>query len=510
MTSAQAYDYSTYDYGDYNTNPGYPSSAYPSQSAAYSGYDTSTSPYGPTSTSAAAYPAYDGYSTASYPSGSANYSTDPYAGYSSSSAYAPYSSSSSAPVSQPPTQSYSYGSSYGATPYERRTPPLPPSSHHTVYDYSPTTAGGNYVTPSSYKPSLSSTSLYSSHPHPASTSHYPQPTHHSIIPQHQPSHHLQQSSVPAHHIPPTHHQGLHSSHSSSSLYGAPPNGVQTLPQLQPPMTGIYNSNPHLMAIAARRPREYYQSPQQPTIQSQPLPVQQQQQPHPVQLRLPPRGGYQRELDVLHYVVGLPKEIQNETLAGVFAVCGAIAPVDVRSTKPKIWVYKDRQTREGKGEATITFINADSAQAAITYFDDKELFGRRIRVTLCARRLYNMQKQNTPFNKTTTNNNTTTIITTTNDQTTATPISTLPVAASTQMQVPTIIPQQQQLLRLHQTPEQQRGLLPTPPITLGGTPLVPAATLPPQQQRDGPRKELPRIGMNRGTHPHQSGVRPKPY
>ncbi|CAF1371520.1 unnamed protein product, partial [Didymodactylos carnosus] len=453
--------------------------------------------------------------------------------------YAPYSSSSSAPASQPPPQSYSYGSSYGVTPYDRRTPPLPPSSHHTVYDYSSSTGGGNYATASSYKPSLPSTSRYSSQQHPASASHYPPPANHSVIPyQHQSSHHIQTSSVPSHHIPSTHHQGLHSSHSSSSLYGAPPNGVQPLAQHQAPMAGVYNSNPQLMAIAARRPREYFQ---QPTIQPQSLPMQ--QQPQSVQLRLPPRGGYQHELDepgdeneLLRHVIfisGLPKEIQNETLAEVFAACGAIAPVDVRSTKPKIWVYKDRQTREGKGEATITFVNADSAQAAIAFFDgmchvpdnfkasilhkrlfiDKELFGRCIRVTLCSRRLYNMQKQNTPFNKiTTTTNNNTTVVAATNGQTAATPISTVPLSGSSAIQ-PTAIThsqQQQQLLRLHQTPEQQRGLLPTPPITLGGAPLIPAATLPPQQQRDVPRKELPRIGMNRGTYPHQSSVRPKPY
>ncbi|CAF1557231.1 unnamed protein product, partial [Adineta ricciae] len=111
-----------------------------------------------------------------------------------------------------------------------------------------------------------------------------------------------------------------------------------------------------------------------------------------------------------YITGLPKEIQNETLAGVFApVCGEIAPVDVRSPKPKIWVYKDRQTREGKGEATITFINPDSCQTAISYFDGKELFGREIRVTLCPRRMYSMQKQNTPFNPAAPSNNSNSMI-----------------------------------------------------------------------------------------------------
>ena len=46
---------------------------------------------------------------------------------------------------------------------------------------------------------------------------------------------------------------------------------------------------------------------------------------------------------------------------------------MRSPKPKIWVYKDRQTREGKGEATITFINPDSAQTAINYYHGSSFF-----------------------------------------------------------------------------------------------------------------------------------------
>ncbi|CAF2449619.1 unnamed protein product [Rotaria sp. Silwood2] len=252
--------------------------------------------------------------------------------------------------------------------------------------------------------------------------------------------------------------------------------------------------------------------------------------------LPPRGGYQRELDepgdenalLRHvvYITGLPKEIQNETLAEVFsAACGPIAPVDVRSPKPKIWVYKDRQTREGKGEATITFINPESCQMAINYFN--ELFGREIRVTLCPRRMYSMQKQNTPFNPAappmntttpissmiksiSTNNNavTTTTTTTTMPSSTSTttvtvtsPSSTIPTTTTASSNVVTAanpiatissstlgLPRQlnHSLFKLRQTPEQQRGLLPTPPNSFGASIMTNAL------QRDGVRKELPRI------------------
>ncbi len=186
-------------------------------------------------------------------------------------------------------------------------------------------------------------------------------------------------------------------------------------------------------------------------------------------------------------------------------------MDVRSPKPKIWVYKDRQTREGKGEATITFVNPESCQTAISYFNGnqfifllffygiyligKELFGREVRVTLCPRRMYNMQKQNTPFNpaappmNTTTavksintnNNVNTTIITTENTATTTTTTTPTTIAAVTASTASTSVttaspiatissstlglPRQlnHSLFKLRQTPEQQRGLLPTPPI-----------------------------------------------
>lgn len=264
-----------------------------------------------------------------------------------------------------------------------------------------------------------------------------------------------------------------------------------------------------------------------------------------------------------YITGLPKEIQNETLAEVFgAACGPIAPVDVRSPKPKIWVYKDRQTREGKGEATITFINPESCQTAISYFNGKELFGREIRVTLCPRRMYSMQKQNTPFNpaapptnnnsaikaintnNTNTNNTSngtassttiaatnvppsttattssdnaaTTTTTTASTSATTSSTSTATTSASTSMTtaspIATIssstlgLPRQlnHSLFKLRQTPEQQRGLLPTPPIPYGA-PMIGGIA-----QRDGVRKELPRIALNRGNYMNPAGVRPKPY
>ncbi len=128
-----------------------------------------------------------------------------------------------------------------------------------------------------------------------------------------------------------------------------------------------------------------------------------------------------------------------------------------------------------------------------------MFGREIRVALCPRRMYNMQKQNTPFNPAappmnmntaiksinTNNNGNTTITDTTTTPTTTTPTATSTATATTTALTPTSTPTSvttanpiatissstlglprqlnHSLFKLRQTPEQQRGLLPTPPV-----------------------------------------------
>ena len=37
---------------------------------------------------------------------------------------------------------------------------------------------------------------------------------------------------------------------------------------------------------------------------------------------------------------------------------------------KIWIYKDRNTGEQKGEATVTYDDPQAAQSAISWFDGK--------------------------------------------------------------------------------------------------------------------------------------------
>src|SRR5699024_605464 len=43
-------------------------------------------------------------------------------------------------------------------------------------------------------------------------------------------------------------------------------------------------------------------------------------------------------------------------------------------RPKIWIYRDKATGEGKGEATLTYEDPPTAKSAITWFNGKELPG----------------------------------------------------------------------------------------------------------------------------------------
>lgn len=59
-------------------------------------------------------------------------------------------------------------------------------------------------------------------------------------------------------------------------------------------------------------------------------------------------------------------------------------------KPKIWLYRNKETGESKGEATITYDDANAAQSAISWFDNKNFNGATIKVSL-AQRQNNWQK-----------------------------------------------------------------------------------------------------------------------
>lgn len=60
-------------------------------------------------------------------------------------------------------------------------------------------------------------------------------------------------------------------------------------------------------------------------------------------------------------------------------------MDKRTQKQKIWLYKDKTTGESKGEATVTYDDADAAQSAINWFDGKEFRGSVIKVQLATKK-----------------------------------------------------------------------------------------------------------------------------
>lgn len=53
-------------------------------------------------------------------------------------------------------------------------------------------------------------------------------------------------------------------------------------------------------------------------------------------------------------------------------------------KPKIWIYKNKETGLPKGEATVTYDDANAAKSAINWFDGKEFNNSVIRVSLAQR------------------------------------------------------------------------------------------------------------------------------
>jgi RNA-binding protein FUS len=47
-------------------------------------------------------------------------------------------------------------------------------------------------------------------------------------------------------------------------------------------------------------------------------------------------------------------------------------MDKRTNKPRIWIYRDKLTQASKGEATVTYDDANAARSAIQWFDGEAL------------------------------------------------------------------------------------------------------------------------------------------
>lgn len=64
---------------------------------------------------------------------------------------------------------------------------------------------------------------------------------------------------------------------------------------------------------------------------------------------------------------MPKSVTTEDLQEHFGSIGVIK-MDKKTSLPKIWIYKDKSSGEGKGEATVTYDDEAAASAAINWFN----------------------------------------------------------------------------------------------------------------------------------------------
>ncbi|KAJ8934570.1 hypothetical protein NQ318_017269 [Aromia moschata] len=85
-----------------------------------------------------------------------------------------------------------------------------------------------------------------------------------------------------------------------------------------------------------------------------------------------------------FVSGMNPELDEEDIAQHFGSIGIIK-IDKRTQKRKIWLYKDKTTGLSKGEATVTYDDADAAQSAISWFDGKDFRGSVIKVQLATKK-----------------------------------------------------------------------------------------------------------------------------
>ncbi|XP_023244473.1 RNA-binding protein cabeza-like isoform X4 [Centruroides sculpturatus] len=97
------------------------------------------------------------------------------------------------------------------------------------------------------------------------------------------------------------------------------------------------------------------------------------------------GG--EEIQDTIFVSGLPEEVSEQQLSEFFGSIGVIKN-DKRTGKQKIWIYKDKITGKGKGEATVTYDDPPTATSAISWFNGKDFQGKNITVQLAQRKAQN--------------------------------------------------------------------------------------------------------------------------
>lgn len=56
--------------------------------------------------------------------------------------------------------------------------------------------------------------------------------------------------------------------------------------------------------------------------------------------------------------------------------------DKKARKPKIWLYRDKDTGALKGDGTVSYEDPFSAGSAVQWFNDKEFKGGYVAVWCC--------------------------------------------------------------------------------------------------------------------------------
>ncbi|CAH2036318.1 unnamed protein product [Thlaspi arvense] len=79
-----------------------------------------------------------------------------------------------------------------------------------------------------------------------------------------------------------------------------------------------------------------------------------------------------------YVSNLPLGTDENMLAEYFGTIGLLKK-DKRTGTPKVWLYRDKETDEPKGDATVTYEDPHAALAAVEWFNNKDFHGSTIGV-----------------------------------------------------------------------------------------------------------------------------------
>ncbi|CAF3480319.1 unnamed protein product [Rotaria sordida] len=98
-----------------------------------------------------------------------------------------------------------------------------------------------------------------------------------------------------------------------------------------------------------------------------------------------RGEVEIQTDTI-FIQNLPKNITRDEILDIFSTVGPLK-TDDRSGGPKIWIYKDRDTGEPNGRATVTYEDDETANRAIAKYNDQHIdsIGTSVRVQLAQRR-----------------------------------------------------------------------------------------------------------------------------